>query len=173
MSSDYDPDMLSVGILGRPHGVAGEIVLRPHNAQGRTLDAIRSVLVVYPDGRRQPFDVATMRQVADGYLVRFVGLGDREAVAALTLAEVHVPRRALPALEPGEFYVKDVVGCVVEDEQDRPLGVVRATFWNGAQDVCAVEDDGGRERLIPLIPDFVLAVDAAGRKMRVRWSDDE
>ena len=49
------------------------------------------------------------------------------------------------------------------------------TFWNGAHDVLTVVDQAAEratERLIPLVPDFVLTVDARGRKIRVRWDDD-
>ena len=63
-----------------------------------------------------------MRPVADGYLVHLAGVDDREAAAALTLAEVRVARAALPPLGPGEYYVEDVVGCAVEDEDGRAAG---------------------------------------------------
>jgi 16S rRNA processing protein RimM len=99
----------------------------------------------------------------------------------LTLREVRVPRTALPPLEPGEYYVEDVPGCAVEDENGRALGVAVGTFWNGAHDVLTVADqerqegqegEAGKERLIPLVPAIVLTVDARGRKIRVRWDDD-
>ena len=45
------------------------------------------------------------------------------------------------------------------------------TFWNGAHDVLTVAE-GDQERHIPLVPDFVLTVDARGRKIRVRWDND-
>ena len=82
---------------------------------------------------------------------------------------------SLPPLEPGEYYVEDVLGCAVEDEAGRALGVAVGTFWNGAHDVVTVVDRRGTEQratLIPLVPDFVLTVDARGRKIRVRWDDD-
>jgi 16S rRNA processing protein RimM len=168
--SEYDPETLPVGVLGRPHGVHGELILRPHDAGGRGLDGIRRLLLVI-GGRTVPYDVAGLRPVSGGYLVRFAGIADREAAAALTLAEVRVPRTALPPLAPGEFYVEDVVGCAVEDEAGRSLGVVKGTFWNGAHDVATVIADDGQERLIALVPEFVVAVDAPGRNLRVRWDD--
>ena len=70
-------------------------------------------------------------------------------------------------------YVEDVVGCAVSDENGRPLGIVKGTFWNGAHDVCTVIDSDGRDHLLPLVPEFVLEVDTAGRKMRVRRIDDD
>jgi 16S rRNA processing protein RimM len=166
----YDPETLPVGVLGRPHGVHGEMMLRPHDRSGRALDRVRRLLLVV-GGRPVGYDVTALRPVAGGYLVRLAGVGDREAAAALTLAEVRVPRAVLPPLGPGEYYVEDVVGCAVDDETGRPLGVVRGTFWNGAHDVATVIADDGRERMIPLVPDFVLAVDAPGRRLHVRWDD--
>ena len=105
--------------------------------------------------------------------MRLKGVDDRDAAAALTLAEVRVPRTALPPLGPGEFYVEDLIGCAVDDEAGRALGTVEGTFWNGAHDVATVVAPDGVERLLPLIPDCVLEVDVPGRKMKVRWSDDD
>ena len=157
--------------------MTGEISLRPYNPQGRSLAALRRIIVVRA-GRREERDVTGCRPVEGGYLMRLAGVADREAAATFTLAEVRIARTALPPLEPGEYYVEDVPGCAVEDENGRALGVAVGTFWNGAHDVLTVVDqagqegEAGKERLIPLVPAFVLTVDARGRKIRVRWDDD-
>jgi 16S rRNA processing protein RimM len=159
-------------VLGRPHGVTGEIALRPYNERGRSLATLRQVYVVR-DGVRTTRDVTACRAVGGGYLLRLAGVVDRAAAAALTLGEVRIPRSALPALGPGEFYVEDIPGCAVEDEAGKPLGTAAGTFWNGAHDVVTVAGGDGRERLIPLVPDFVLTVDGPNRKIVVRWEHDD
>jgi 16S rRNA processing protein RimM len=151
--------------------VTGEISLRPYNPQGRSLAALRRVIVVRA-GQREEREVTACRPVEGGYLMRLGGVADRETAATFTLGEVRVLRTALPPLEPGEYYVEDVPGCAVEDEAGRALGLATGTFWNGAHDVLSVTDAEGQERLIPLVPEFVLTVDARGRKIRVRWGDD-
>jgi 16S rRNA processing protein RimM len=168
----YDPETLSVGVLGRPHGIRGDIYFRPHNPQSRAFDEVQQLWIVR-DGQSRRYDVTSMRPVADAYVAHLDGVEDREAAAALTLAEVRVARAALPPLAPGEYFVEDVVGCAVENHDGRPLGVVRGTLWNGAHDLATIEGADGRERLIPLVPDFVLTVDAPARRMRVRWDDDD
>lgn len=168
----YDPETLSVGVLGRPHGIRGDLYFRPHNPKSRAFDDVRQLWIVQ-DGQTRRYQVTSMRPVADAYVAHLAGVDDREAAAALTLAEVRVARRDLPPLEPGEYFVEDIVGCAVEGEDGRPLGVVSGTLWNGAHDLATVEGADGVERLIPLVPHFVLNVDVPARKMQVRWEDQE
>ena len=172
MAAAYDPETLSVGMLGRPHGVRGDLHFRPHNPSSRAFDKLRQLQIVR-DGRSRTCDVTLMRPINDGYLLHLAGVDSREAAAALTLAEVRVARAVLPPLGPGEYFVEDVVGCAVENEGGRPLGIVSGTLWNGAHDVATVAGDDGRERMIPLVPSFVLNVDVRAPKIRVRWEDDD
>jgi len=152
--------------------VKGDLHFRPHNPSSRAFDHVRQVQIVR-DGAGRNYDVTLMRPINDGYIIHLAGVDGRDAAATLTLGEVRVPRATLPPLAPGEYFVEDIVGCAVENHDGRPLGVVRGTLWNGAQDVATIDGPDGRERLIPLVPDFVLNVDAPARKMQVRWDADD
>jgi 16S rRNA processing protein RimM len=182
MVSAYDAETVVVGVVGRPHGLRGELSLRPYNTRGSAFAGARS-LILERDGARRTHTVESLRPAHDTVIVKLVGIDDRDAAAALTLAIVRLPRAGLPPLGPGEFYVEDVVGCSVVGEDGAPLGVAVGTFWNGAHDVMTVVAEGApggepegqaaAERLIPLVPEFVVAVDVPGRRIQVRWSDDE
>ena len=111
-------------MLGRPHGIRGDLYFRPHNPKSRAFDDVREIWIVR-DGPRRRYEVTSMRPVADAYVAHLAGVDDREAAAALTLGEVRVARAALPPLGPGEYFVEDIVGCAVENEDGRPLGVVQ------------------------------------------------
>jgi 16S rRNA processing protein RimM len=168
----FDPESLVVGVVGRPHGVRGEITLRAFNERGDSLLDARS-LIVELSGMRSVHPVEHVRPTPQGLLVKLVGIDDRDEAATLTGALVRLPRASLPPLGPDEFYVEDVVGCQVVRDDGVGLGMAIGTFWNGAHDVMTVVDGGeARERLIPLVADFVLSVDAPGRKIVVRWEDD-
>ena len=174
----YDPRMIAVGVLGKPHGVRGEIGLRLFNNEGAAGPAPVGLgpILLARDGRTVTHVVTSARPFGAGLLVTFAGINSREAAAALTLHEVLVERAALPAPRPGEYFVSDVIGCEVFGEDGTPLGLVRETFWNGAHDVMIVRGggatpEGEAERLIPLVPEFVREVDASGRTIRVEWHD--
>jgi 16S rRNA processing protein RimM len=167
----FDPETVALGVVGKPHGVHGEVWLRPHNALGRSFEGLRELLLV-KGGVTTPHTIVGLRSTPEGALARFAGVDTREAAAALTLAEVRARRSALPPLGHGEFYVDDVIGCAVFHEDGRALGIVASTYWNGAQDVMVVAAPDGAEAaevLIPLIPQFVVSVDVSARKLVVSW----
>lgn len=174
MPASYDPETLPVGILGRPHGLRGEISLRPHNASGRDLARVTELILEREGGPAGPGEVRSLQSIrrgADGWLVKFVGVDARSDVEPLTNVPVRVRRAALPPLEPGEFFVADTVGCDVFGEDGRRLGTVADAFWNGAHDVLLVKGQG--ELLIPAVAQFVRSVDAAARKVVVAWEGED
>jgi 16S rRNA processing protein RimM len=160
---------LALGVLGRAHGVRGELVFRPHNPAGvriEDLDLPLAVQLRAPSGALHPAEVASARPFgAEGSLVRLAGLGDRDLAARFTNHEVHVPRAALPPLEPGEFYVADLIGCRVQDVAGQDRGVVRQAYWNGSHDILEIRDAAGGELLIPAAGDFLREVDLAARRL--------
>ena len=89
------------------------------------------------------------------------GIESREAVQALAGLLVSVAPRHLAPLPDGEFYWYQLVGCAVEAHDGRALGTVRALWETGAHDVLVVEDEEGREVLLPAAADLLREVDIA------------
>jgi 16S rRNA processing protein RimM len=165
-------DWLPFGILRRPHGTQGEILLHPWNdgAPGARAAVPARVRLTHGQVARE-LEIAAARPVREGWLVRFAGVADRESAARLVGWEVEVPRRSLASLAAAEFYVEDLVGCEVADAAGRPCGQVRGTFWNGAQDIMVVVAEDGSERLIPVVAEYVLAFDGQCRRLVVDLHD--
>jgi len=159
-------EQVAIGVLGRPHGLHGEIFFRPFDRDAETIASAGRILV----GGDQ-MTVTAVRRVNDGYLLKLQGVSTRDGAAKLGRREVRVPREALPPLGPGEFFIADLQGCEVLDESGRRFGPVTNTFWNGAHDVMVVTDSGppAREHLIPVVPAHVLAVDTEAKRITVRW----
>jgi 16S rRNA processing protein RimM len=111
-----------------------------------------------------PATITAVRRTADGFLLRLDGVSTREQAALLTGRELGLPKTTLPPLGAGEFYVDDLLGCRVEDGEGRVLGVVRSVFWNGAHDVMVIGDGERGERLLPAVPEFIVAVDPLGKR---------
>jgi 16S rRNA processing protein RimM len=161
---------LSIGVLGRPHGVRGEIVLHPFNPDGTRLERLRfpvDVEIVSGSSRRAGQLLAARPFGQGAALLRIAGSESREAVAELTNSELHIARAALPPLAAGEFYVADLVGCAVFDLEGKPRGRVRNTFWNGSQDILTIVSDSGEELLVPAVAGFIQQLDLVARTLVV------
>jgi 16S rRNA processing protein RimM len=118
-----------------------------------------------------PATITAVRRVADAFLLRLKGVGSREEAAHLTGRELRLPRVVLPPLGADEFYVEDLRGCSALDDEGRVLGVVLGTFWNGAHDVMVVADEDQGERLLPVVPEFIVTIDHPNRRVVVRSHD--
>ena len=133
----YDPRTIAIGVLGKPHGVHGEIGLRLFNLESiaplepgpvvlerNGKSTAHTVTHMRPDrdsvGQRRR--VTHMRPFGAGLLLTIAGIDSREAAAALTHSEVRVERAALPPPASDEYFVADVVGCQVINHDGAQLG---------------------------------------------------
>ncbi|WP_419946880.1 ribosome maturation factor RimM [Candidatus Poriferisodalis sp.] len=129
--------LLEVAAVGRAHGVRGEVALYPVTNRLERFDD-GSVLVTAAGPRA----VASARPDGNRWLVRFEGIDDRDAAAALTGTTVY----AEPLDDPDELWVHELCGATVVDQRGNRTGVVTAVVANPAADL--LELDTGD--LVPL-----------------------
>jgi 16S rRNA processing protein RimM len=116
------------------------------------------------------FPVEQVKEHSGTLLAKLAGLESREAALKLKGSTVYVRREALPEPEAGHYYLADLVGLEVVNEQGVVLGVVKRWLFNGAQDVMEVA--GERTQLIPWIASVVRDVDLPKRQIHVEWGAD-
>ena len=139
-----DESAVSVGRVGRPHGVDGAFVVEQASDDPRRFE---EGAVLWVEG--EPAKVVVSRRVGRGR--RAIRL-DRKVARG---AELTVPRADLPPPEPGSYYVADLVGLEAVEDGGRRLGVVQDVLPGPAND--ALELDSGL--LLPLVENCVLEVD--------------
>jgi 16S rRNA processing protein RimM len=145
-------DLVPVGRVGRPHGVDGAFFVE--NPSDRE-DTFAAGAVLLAGG--EPVKVVAFRRGSGG---RPVIRLDRPVERG---TELVVERTALPKLEDDEFYVFDLVGLSVEQEDGRLLGSVRDVSQYPANDV--LELDSGVS--LPLVEACVRSVDVEGGRIVV------
>ena len=118
----------------------------------------------------QAFEVGAARRHGATVLGKLTGVETREQVQALKGQAVAVRRDALPEPETGRYYLGDLLGLEVVNEQGEALGVVSRTYSNGAHDV--IEVAGERTRLIPWVAAVVKQVDLGAGRVQVEWGAD-
>ena len=115
---------------------------------------------VVVDGRR--VEIVRRAGTASRPIFRLEGCTSREDAEALRRSELRVPVSEAPALEEGEFWAHDLVGCRVTDGS-REVGVVSRML---ALPSCEALEVG--DLLIPLVRDAIRSVDLDERRIDVR-----
>lgn len=104
------------------------------------------------------YDVESARAYRDRLVVKLRGVDDPTAAERLRGAIVAAPEDQIPDLPDGVYYVARLVGLKVRDEEGRALGIVRDVLPTGGVDVLEVEEEDGKELLVPLAREIVLEV---------------
>lgn len=136
-------DLLTVGRIGRPHGLKGQVHVELSTDRTERL-AVGSRLLAGDDW----LEVETAARHGQHWLVRFVGVGDRTAAEAIA----NRPLRAEPIDDPDALWVHELLGADVVEANGTRRGRCVAVVANPAHDILELE--GGA--LVPVT--FVVGV---------------
>jgi 16S rRNA processing protein RimM len=157
--------LLDMGRVAGSYGIRGWLKVAPGGGVAAALSQAREWWI----GER-PYVVAEAKLHGAGVVAKLEGIESREQALALKGARVSMPREALPELSKGHYYLVDLLGLEVLNEQGERLGAIAQWITNGAQDVMEVA--GERTRLIPWVSAIVKRVDLERRQVVVDWSAD-
>ena len=149
--------------IGAPHGVKGEVRVKSFAAEPQALADYGPLLG--DDGRT--FEIERLRPGKTVLVVKFRGIDDRNAAAALNGISLHVARDRLPAAEPDEFYHADLIGLAAETATGDPLGTVIAVHNFGAGDLLEIAPSRGSPLLVPFTKAIVPGVDIGAKRIVV------
>jgi 16S rRNA processing protein RimM len=160
-------DTILVARIGAPHGLKGEVRVKALTADPLSLKDYSPLLA--GDGRL--FHVETARPAGaspDVLIVRFRGIGDRNAAESLNGSELFIPRGRLPApADEDEFYHADLIGLAATTVAGEDLGTVVAVHNFGAGDIVEIAPRRGPTLLVPFTRAVVPVVDIAGGRLLV------
>jgi 16S rRNA processing protein RimM len=152
-------------------GIKGWVKVKPFSGEPDAL-AHHPQWAVRVGEEWREMDLEEFEVHSKGPVAKLAGCDAREAADALKGAEVALPREALAQVEEGSLYQVDLVGLDVMEEDGSLLGRVEGFFEAGDASVMVVAGEGGRERLIPFVDDFVKSVEPAAKRIVVEWKQD-
>ena len=160
-------EMLKVGIIVTTHGIKGEVKVYP------TTDDIyrfRTLKQVYLDNGNEklPLEIEGVKFFKQMAILKFKGYDNPEAVMKLRQKDIYVSRKDAVRLKKDEYFIADLIGIDVFDEEDKKLGVLTDVMSTGANDVYIIKmEESEKELMIPAIKDCILSIDVEEKRMVV------
>ncbi|MAW79185.1 MAG: 16S rRNA processing protein RimM [Parvularcula sp.] len=159
-----------LGAFAGAHGVKGHTKIKTFT---ETPDGVAAYGPVETEDRARSFTLAIVKVLGDGFVIASAPeIESREDAEALKGVQLYVDRSALPSPEEDEFYLDDLVGLNVFDEDGAPMGVVKAVYNFGAGDLIELANIPGVKglRLVPFTKEAVPEIRISQKKITVARS---
>ncbi len=158
--------LIKVGAITSTHGLRGEVKVYPLTDDAARFRGCRE-LILDTGKEKKKLEVENVKFFKQFVILKFKGLDRIEDVEGYRRKELYVTRDQAVPLEKDEYFIADLIGLRVVDEEGESLGTLRDVIRTGANDVYSVLTQEGEELLLPAIRDCILEVDVEGGRMRV------
>ena len=155
-------EKIKIGKIVNAVGLKGEV--KVYNYSDST-DIYRRTKAIYDEDILRT--VKNVREQKNMVVLSLEGIENRDDAERAKGRELYVTDKDLPKLPKGQYYIRDLIGMEVMQDNGNRLGVMTDVIQNSAQDIFEVETDEGKKVLIPRVPDFVLQIDDKRRVITV------
>ncbi len=147
-------EMLRVGVITTTHGVRGEVKVYPTTDDAERFLELEEIWL--DTGKeRLPLKIQNVKFFKNMVILKFEGYDDINAVQAWRQKDLLVTREQAVELQEDEYFIGDLIGLHVEDEEGNALGVLRDVLETGANDVYLVSRPGEKDLMLPAIKDCI------------------
>ena len=99
------------------------------------------------------------------------GVENREDALKIKGKYMAVTRDKAIKLEPGSYFICDLVGSTVIDDKEGELGILDDVLQTGASDIYIVKRNGLKDLLIPAIKEVIKEINLEKHVIRVHLLD--
>jgi 16S rRNA processing protein RimM len=159
---------IEVGKIVNTHGVAGELKIMPLTDDPKRYNKLKSVYISLKIGEgMKKYDVMGVRYHKNFVIMKVKDIDDLNAAEKLKEHFVIVDRKDAVKLPKDTFFICDLIGMNVYDEEGKSLGVLTDVLKTGSNDVYVVKSDSLGDILIPALKTVVKKVCFEENKMVV------
>ena len=162
--------VFQVGIISSTHGVRGEVKVFPTTDDMKRFKKLKEVLL--DTGKETlTLEIEGVKFFKQFVILKFKGYDNIDDIVKYRGKSLFVPRENAVKLQKDEYFIADLIGLKVVNEDGSFTGVLKDVMETGANDVYIVEGEDGKEVLIPAIKDCILQVDFEKEQVLVHLLD--
>lgn len=158
--------LLQVGAISSTHGVRGEVKVFPMTDDVRRFKKCRELILDTGKGTKT-LEIEGVKFFKQFVILKFKGYDSINEIEAYKGKALYVTRENAVKLKKDEYFIADLIGLTVSDEDGNKVGILKDVIETGANDVYCVEAEDGKEILLPAIKECILNVDVENGQMQV------
>jgi len=172
MGTVLSDNLFLVGRMIRPHGLKGECKVIPESDDP---DRVRNLKRIWLGSSTESailYSIESARlqtsKRGTAVLMQLAGIHSLDDAQRLGASFVYGHVDDLPPLQDGEYYLHDLIGIEVLNEQGESLGTLKDICETQAHPLYVIDRPNRNESFIPAVPEFILSTDMEHRRMTIR-----
>lgn len=113
-------------------------------------------------------NIEKVRYMNEMVILKLEGANDRNAAEALKGKSVFIGEDQLRVLPEDTYYVRDLIGLEIKDQDDNKIGKLKDVIQNSAQDLYEIELESKNTTLIPAVEEFILDINVKEKFIKVK-----
>lgn len=166
MQETGSADLIVIARAVRTHGLRGEIVAELLTDFPQRFEDVDDLIMVSPSGERNRVRLEDFWFQKHRVVLKLAGYDDVERAKTLVGHDFAVPESDRVLLEHDEFYDWELEGCTVK-VGEKSIGEVRSVIRTGGAEILVINDEAGKELLIPLAESIVVKIDPEAKVIMV------
>ena len=163
-------DRFQVGVITSTHGIKGEVKVFPTTDNVKRFK--KNMEIILDTGKENiQLTVESVKFFKQFVILKFKGIDNINDIEKYKKKSLYVTRANAVRLRKDEYFIADLLGVDVWEDNGEKLGVLKDVIETGANDVYVITLEDGKELLIPAIKECILDVDVENRKMTVHVMD--
>ncbi|MGN0658342.1 MAG: ribosome maturation factor RimM [Emergencia sp.] len=156
-------EKIKIGRIVNAVALRGEVKVYNYSGYRERYEELERIIV-----DEKEYEIEKVRYQQHMVILKLAGIDDRNGAEAMKNKDVFITEDDLAELPEDTFYIRDLIGLsVVDEESGEKLGVIKDVLQPSSQDVYVVSLEGGGEAMIPAVSTFVKEVSLEGGFVRV------
>ena len=158
-------ELIEFGVITKPQGLKGEFRVRPVNFNLPNVNKIKEVII-----NSKHHSVKKIIAREKFFIFKLADINSCEEAEDFRNVKIFYEFNEEEPLENGEYYIKDLIGCKLIQDDGIILGEITNILTNsGSTDVICFEKDG-KENMFPFVKDIFINVDLDNKNISVSKS---
>ncbi len=163
-------EYFQVGVIVKAHGLKGEVNVFPTTDDPYRFKKLKKVILDTGRDGKKELNIEHVKMGSKFVIVKFKEYNDINEVERFRQKPLIVAREDAIPLEEGEYYLADLEGMTIVDEDGKELGILKQVIQTGANDVYEMQRTDVEDAdtvMIPGIKECVKNIDIENKIMTI------
>jgi len=175
-------DLITIGEIINTHGVRGELKILPLTDDPKRFKLLKKVIITSKEASETPLmseipatpempqtlEIQDIKYFKNFVILKFKDIDSIDSAEKYKKALIKIDRADAVKLPKDSYFIFDLIGIDVYDENDAFIGGITNVLQTGSNDCYNIRRNDGFEFYLPALKTVVLNVDVEDRKMTVR-----